>query len=125
MKALSMELIVEEIKNHASVDAIYLYGSRAKGVAREDSDWDVGVLFSDYERDALKYATRIDQLQNALELTFNVPDNTISLVDIEHVPLPLKYNILLGDKHYDRLVSRVKRVEGAILSEAEKDYGYF
>ena len=35
----------------AGVDAIYLYGSRAKHTAHEQCDWDIAVIFSDYETD--------------------------------------------------------------------------
>jgi predicted nucleotidyltransferase len=47
MKTMA-ENITHVIHAHARVDAIYLYGSRARQTAHENSDWDIAVLFSDY-----------------------------------------------------------------------------
>jgi len=44
------ENMTRVIHAHAQVDAIYLYGSRAKQTAHENSDWDIAVIFSDYKR---------------------------------------------------------------------------
>ena len=51
MMEIMAENITHVIHAHARVDAIYLYGSRAKQTAHEHSDWDIAVLFSDYETD--------------------------------------------------------------------------
>ena len=102
------------------MDAIYLYGSRAKGNAREDSDWDIAVLFSDYEPDLLERVVRPQMLEAELERQFSTMN--ISVVDLREVPVPLQWNIIQGKTLYDRGVPTVRRLENAIISAWEKDY---
>ena len=116
------EAILRAIHRHAEVDAVYLYGSRAKQTAREDSDWDIAVLFSVYESDALARALRPQALQAELERELRLY-NQISVVDLETVPTHLQYSILMSAvKWFDRNVPHVRRVEQGILSTWEKDY---
>jgi predicted nucleotidyltransferase len=103
-----------------SLDAVYLYGSRAKGNARDDSDWDLAVVFSQFETDLLERAVRPQQLLAELERKF--PELDLSLVDVREVPVPLQWNIIQGIKVYDRGVPAVRRLEHAIISAWEKDY---
>lgn len=106
-----------------TIDAMYLYGSRARGVARPDSDWDVGVLFSDYLADPVERALRPQELEALLERELKMY-GLISVVDLENVPPPLQWNIINGSRFFDRGVPRVRRVEGAITSRIEKDYSH-
>ena len=106
-----------------TIDALYLYGSRARGVARPDSDWDVGVLFSDYLADPVERALRPQELEALLERELKMY-GLISVVDLENVPPPLQWNIINGRRFFDRGVPRVRRVEGAITSRIEKDYSH-
>lgn len=46
MRILFNNEIIQSICNHAAVDAIYLYGSRAKNTAHKNSDWDIAVIFT-------------------------------------------------------------------------------
>jgi predicted nucleotidyltransferase len=105
------------------IDALYLYGSRARGAARPDSDWDVGVLFSDYLADPVERALRPQELEALLERELKMY-GLISVVDVENAPPPLQWNIIKGIKFFDRGVPRVRRVEGAIASRIEKDYSH-
>ena len=115
-----LERVTQCILNLSRVDAIYLYGSRAKEHYRDDSDWDIAVLFTDYEPDLLERAIRPQMLESELERAF--PDQTISLVDLREVPVPLQWNIIQGIKLHDRGVPAVRRMEHAIISAWEKDY---
>ena len=74
----------------ASVDAIYLYGSRVRGCARDDCD--IAVLFSDYEPDLLERAVRPQMLESQLESAY--PEQTISIVEIQAVSVPLQWNVI-------------------------------
>lgn len=110
------------IHAYAEVDAIYLYGSRAKQTARADSDWDIAVIFSDFETDPLQRALRPQQLEALLERELKLY-NRISVVDLETAPMHLQYSILMSAvKWYDRFVPHVRRVEQGVLSKWEKDY---
>jgi len=121
MEALS-ENITRIIHAHAQVDAIYLYGSRAKQTAHENSDWDIAVIFSEYETDASARLLRPQLLEAAIELELKLY-NQISVIDLETAPVYLQYSILMSAvKWFDRNVPHVKRVEQSILSKWEKDY---
>lgn len=115
-----LQKLTDCILNNAAVDAVYLYGSRAKGSERDDSDWDLAVMFSSFEHDILERALRPQTLQAELERQF--PDIEVSLVDIQEVPVPLQWNIIQGVKSFDRNVPAVRRREHAIISAWEKDY---
>jgi predicted nucleotidyltransferase len=104
------------------VDAIYLYGSRAKQTAREESDWDIAVIFTHYEMDLLERVLRPQMLEATLERELKLY-NQISVVDLETAPMYLQYSILMSAvKWFDRNVPHVKRVEQSIFSKWEKDY---
>jgi len=110
------------IQTSAPVDAIYLYGSRAKQTAHENSDWDIALIFSDYETDLLARALRPQMIEAALERELKLY-NQISVIDLEIVPVYLQYSILMSAvKWFDRNVPHVKRVEQSIFSKWEKDY---
>lgn len=114
--------ITNSIQKNAIVDAIYLYGSRAKGTAHKNSDWDIAVLFSDYETDLSARLLRPQQLEATLERELKLY-NQISVIDLETAPVYLQYSILMSAvKWFDRNVPHVKRVEQSILSKWEKDY---
>ena len=121
-----MDIMAENITNvihaHADVDAIYLYGSRAKQTAHENSDWDIAVLFSDYEPDANARLLRPQSLEAVVERELKLY-NQVSVVDLETVPVYLQYSIVISAmRWFDRNVPHVKRVEQSILSKWEKDY---
>lgn len=114
--------IVQIIKTHAQVDAIYLYGSRAKQTAHKNSDWDIAVLFTDYETDLSARALRPQLLEAELERELKLY-NQVSVVDIETAPMYLQYSIIMSAvKWFDSNVPHVRRVEQSILSKWEKDY---
>lgn len=121
LKTLS-ENITQIIHAHAQVDAIYLYGSRAKQTAHENSDWDMAVIFSEYETDATTRLLRPQLLEAAIERELKLY-NQICVIDLETAPVYLQYSILMSAvKWFDRNVPHVKRVEQSILSKWEKDY---
>jgi len=122
MMEIMAENITHVIHAHARVDAIYLYGSRAKQTAHEHSDWDIAVLFSDYETDLSARLLRPQMLEAAIERELKLY-NQISVIDLETAPVYLQYSILMSAvKWFDRNVPHVKRVEQSILSKWEKDY---
>lgn len=116
------EHITRTIQAHAKVDAIYLYGSRAKQTAHANSDWDIAVIFSDYETDVTTRILRPQLLEAEIERELNLY-NQISIIDLETAPVYLQYSIIMSAlKWFDRNVPHVKRVEQSILSKWEKDY---
>jgi predicted nucleotidyltransferase len=119
---INQATIVDCIQTHAQVDAIYLYGSRAKQTAHKNSDWDIAVLFTDYETDLTARVLRPQLLEAELERELKLY-NQISVVDIETAPMYLQYSILMSAvKWFDANVPHVRRIEQSILSKWEKDY---
>jgi len=116
-----LEDIIRIICDHCEVDAIYLYGSRARGQEHAQSDWDIAVLFATYEKDLLERVVRPQMVEALLERELR-QYNKISVVDLEIVPPPLQMNIIRGKRLYDRMVPHVRRVEMSIISKIEKDY---
>ena len=122
---LMAENMTRAIRDHAQVDAIYLYGSRAKQTALENSDWDIAVIFSDYEADTSARLLRPQWVEAAIERELKLY-NQVSVIDLETAPVYLQYSILMSAvKWFDRNVPHVKRVEQSILSKWEKDYERF
>jgi uncharacterized protein len=118
---LILEQTIQLTCQNFQVDAIYLYGSRAKGTALENSDWDIAILFSDFIDDILEQINRPQYLETILQRELKLY-NRISIVDLELVPPPLQYNIIRGKKLFDRGVLHVRKVEQSIYSKIEKDY---
>lgn len=116
-----LDQLVKEMIQFEPVDAIYLYGSRAKGHARPDSDWDIGILYSTFLKDALESNLRPQNLEAHLEVCFKMY-NLIHIVDAEIVPAPLQFNIITGKKLYDRGVPHVRKFENGVFSKIELDY---
>jgi predicted nucleotidyltransferase len=119
---ITAEKIIHAIHANALVDAIYLYGSRAKQTQRENSDWDIAVIFSHYENEKTERLVRPQLLEAAIEQELK-SYNKISIVDLEIAPIYLQMAILNhGIKWFDRNVPHIKKVENSILSKWEKDY---
>ena len=119
---INQATVVQLIQAHAQVDAIYLYGSRAKQTAHKNSDWDIAVLFTDYETDLNERVLRLQLLEAELERELKLY-NQISVVDLETAPMYLQYSIITSAvKWFDANVPHVRRVEQSILSKWEKDY---
>ncbi len=120
--AINIKKLIPLIRDYAQVDAIYLYGSRAKQTVHKTSDWDIAVLFSHYETELTERVLRPQMLEAMLERELQLY-NQISVVDIETAPIYLQYSILMSAiKCFDRNVPHVKRIEQSILSKWEKDY---
>lgn len=117
----SLDNLVRIIRASVEVDAIYLYGSRARGRGHVESDWDIAVLFSTFEPDILERLARPQRVEEVLERELG-QYNQLSVVDLEFVPPPLQMNIIRGKRLYDRMVPHVRKVEHSIISKIEKDY---
>lgn len=71
--------------------AVYLYGSRASGKARPDSDYDIAVLAAE----PLEGKESFFRLQ--LELA-GLTDSGVNLVDLRSLPIVLQFEVLRGRK---------------------------
>lgn len=77
------------------VSALVLFGSRAQGIARENSDYDIGVLVSN--RTALENEKKLKALYDSLYdiLSANIAKLTnIDIVFLEKMPAELKAHVI-------------------------------
>jgi len=81
--------LIETLKEHGILLA-YIFGSRARGNAREDSDYDIAVLFSNED------ASIIDEINLAVKLAdaLNEPVEKIDVVSLNRADLLIKARVL-------------------------------
>lgn len=79
---------------NADVAAIWLYGSRAHGRARQDSDYDLAIAFQNFSLEPLVRYTRPHTLALDWACALNLPERMLSIVDINQVPIYLAYQII-------------------------------
>lgn len=91
-----LKKIVEILKARPEVLAVYLFGSYAKGYAREDSDVDIGVVTpSSYKKkDVLFMYGLQSDLQD--ELAASSLEKKVDLVVLGNVPVTLQSEIISG-----------------------------
>lgn len=80
------------------LDVLWLYGSRAKGTADNNSDYDFAAAFNDFPQEAWAQRLQPEQLAQSWAQQLNVDESLISVVDINHIPLPLAYSIITTGK---------------------------
>ncbi len=83
------EQLIEYFRPRPDVCAVYLFGSRASGSERADSDVDVGLLYFEAPRAALTSTTFMDQANLADKL--GVP---VDLIVMNTAPADLVHRIL-------------------------------
>ncbi|MCC5853851.1 MAG: nucleotidyltransferase domain-containing protein [Alkalimonas sp.] len=88
---VQQQLVALASANH-QLDALWLYGSRARGQASAQSDFDLAVLFSHYEPDPLERRLAPELL--ALDWQQQLPDIKLSVIDMQQVALPLAYTVI-------------------------------
>lgn len=72
-------------------DAVYLFGSHAKGTARQASDLDLAVLFKDNQEPIRRFQKKL-QITNDLE---DLLDSKVDLVDLRSADLFFIHQIML------------------------------
>lgn len=120
-----LNAIVRIAESDHDIIALWLYGSRAKGNARDDSDYDLAVLFKDRGDDPLTRRTRPECLAIDWAHSLNLPSNRLSILDLEISPIPLAMGVLTtGRQLLSRHSSKEFFVTQRIMSKWELDYQY-
>ena len=92
------DLIITKLKQfgteHPDVAVLWLYGSRAKGTEHESSDYDLAIAFKDFDLSYEAAYLRPNLFQIDLAHNLGLPEEKISVVDINRVPVYLAYNII-------------------------------
>ncbi len=115
-----------------NIEVLWLYGSQAKGTATAHSDHDFAVAFKHIKKDTLEQRLMPVLLAQQWADALGVEDNKISIVDINHIPLPLAQEILqtgkvLHCKNGLRLAREENRISGMwadyLIREQNNGYG--
>jgi len=118
----NIKQIVQLAEHNPEVEIVWLYGSRARGNAHSQSDYDLAIAFKTYIEDPIERRLRPELL--ALKWCKQL-NNQLSIIDINQVPLPLAYTVIQDNKllysqnDYRRMVE-----EQRIMSKWELDYTY-
>ncbi|WP_215396788.1 type VII toxin-antitoxin system MntA family adenylyltransferase antitoxin [Rheinheimera oceanensis] len=107
----------------SNILALWLYGSRARGNARTDSDYDLAVLFASSPTDELERRLQPELL--ALDWQQLLACPALSVINIMQVPLPLAISVLEDNTVlYCRDDTARLLAEARLMSKWELDYQY-
>ena len=84
------ERIAEQLQSIRAVEVAWLYGSRASGLASEDSDFDIAVALAANTPDR---ARLVDDIAYSLTQLQGI-DVPVSVVDVNRIPTPLARNVI-------------------------------
>ncbi|MER2493217.1 type VII toxin-antitoxin system MntA family adenylyltransferase antitoxin [Catenovulum sediminis] len=105
---------------HHDIDVLWLYGSRARNSADQNSDYDLAVLFSSFHHDVLERRLRPELLAMDWQQALGC---SLSVIDITQVSVPLAYTVvqdncvLLSKDDFKQL-----ETERIIMSKWDIDY---
>lgn len=85
-------------ERESTIEALWLYGSRAQGAARSGSDYDFAVLFDSWLDNPLDQQLRPEELRIEWSRKLTINEQKLSLVDIQLVPIPLAWEVLSKGK---------------------------
>lgn len=111
--------------NDDEIAVLWLYGSRAKNSASEESDYDLAVAFRTFEKDPLERRLRPELLAQAWQDALGLTEGQLSIVDINLAPITLAHVVIRTGRVLhanDRL--RLAREENRITSMWELDHQY-
>lgn len=122
-KVSTLERIVQLAGDDTRIAVLWLYGSRARGTAGQDSDYDLAVAFKDFITDsALEARLRPESLAIEWQNILSVP---LSVVDINLAPIPLAMTIVADNRPlYIADMKRKMMEEQRIMSRWEHEYEY-
>jgi len=117
--------ILELAYNDVDIDALWLYGSYAKGNSGLHSDIDLAVMFANVEPDLLSRRLRPELLALEWCQYLQLAEGKLSILDIQHAAIPLSMGVLqTGQLLFNKSPDKEFRVTGSIMSQWELDYAY-
>ena len=119
--------LLPDIIKHANatdeVDTLYLYGSHAKGSAQENSDIDLAVIFKNTDIDVVARRLRPEILAIDWANKLELPEGSLSLLDLGNGPVPLAMSVLkTGKLLVNKNPAHEFEVSGKIMSKWEIDH---
>jgi predicted nucleotidyltransferase len=129
MSALSIDPILDAIcalvQADPRIDVLWLYGSRARGTAQSDSDYDLAVAFNTFPKDQWDRRLQPEQLCFEWSDALGLQSGRLSVVDINNIPLPLAYAVIsTGRVLHVRNGLLLAREENRINSMWEIDHAH-
>lgn len=129
MKPAEFDSTIEQItklaRGNSDIDALYLYGSHAKGEAHEASDIDLAVIFANKEENPLQRRLRPEMLALDWVNTLGLTEDQLSVLDMESSNIPLTMSVLqTGKLLLNKDIGHEMMVSGKIMSQWELDYQY-
>lgn len=120
----ALEKIGEVLEKRPEVLAAYLYGSHAKGYAREGSDLDIAIMMEpDFSGDTYNYQF---DLESDVLKALNCKEDEVDTILLDNMGYPLKYNASIGGKlFYSKDDIRRSHKELKIQQEREDFGDYF
>jgi predicted nucleotidyltransferase len=118
---LSIKQLAED---NPDILIVWLYGSRAKGNAHRNSDYDLAVAFKSFiKNDPLEKRLRPECLALDWQQALGLHDFQLSIVDFNQAPISLAFEIIQADnvlfcRDEDRLWQEIQRIH----SRMELDY---
>jgi len=97
--------------------ALYLFGSRAEGVARPDSDWDIAVLW----REGLARVERATRRYALIEELSHLLGARVDVVDLRAAPLLLAARAIRGELVFEREPTTRALFEARVASREEDE----
>ncbi|NRA21782.1 MAG: nucleotidyltransferase domain-containing protein [Oceanospirillaceae bacterium] len=120
IKSRFIELAAADI----AIDALWLYGSHAKGNSGAHSDVDLAVLFTQVESDILKRRLRPELLALDWCEQLQLAEGKLSIFDMQ-AAIPLAMGVLqTGQLLINKSPEHEFRVSRSIMSKWELDYEY-
>ena len=129
IKQVNEKAIIKTITRLAAADnniaVAWLHGSRAKGCARPNSDFDLAVAFNAFPSDPQEERLQPELLSQDWADALGLADEYISVVDINHIPIQLAMSIIeFGQPIQVNNETRLIREENRITSMWELDHQY-
>lgn len=94
----TQQAIIELARQNSDIAIVWLYGSRAKGTANANSDYDLAVAFKTFIKyDPIEKRLRPECLALDWQHALGLHDFQLSIVDINQAPIPLAWQIIKPD----------------------------
>ncbi|NLQ19069.1 nucleotidyltransferase domain-containing protein [Marinomonas sp. M1K-6] len=105
------------------INALWLYGSHAKGLAHEYSDLDLAVQFTSHETDIFTRRMRPEMLLLDWQQSLQLGDGQLSVIDLMQAPILLGIEVIQANTlWYCRERGLMLQGVGKIMSRYEIDY---
>ena len=119
-QAQILALIKKLAADNSDIDVVWLYGSRAQGNCVEDSDFDLAIAFENFELSPTNALLRPNELAMDWALSLGIPEDKLSIVDINRCPVYLAFNVVeLGSVVFETGTMRVYKEQNRIYSQYE------